>query len=240
MSSTTPSILAARYAAALHAHVMHRGDEDFTTAHELGDEAMAGELSTLDMAKIHDQALASFITFDTLPEVRAERTALASRFFNEAITAIEQTHPGALASAVDLKAVTDSLDQRSWDLEHSQREVKREVVDRKLAEAALAKSKTAAEALLSESLRLEEHLKDTTRRILSANEDERRQMSLQLQDEIAQTLLGIHLRLLALKAEVASSNEEIAQGISATQRLVEESTETIRRYAGELGLHHES
>lgn len=240
MPSTILSTLPARYAAALHAYVRHSDDADFTTAHELGDEALASELSTLDMAKIHDQALASVITADHPPEATNELTATASRFFNEAITAIEQTHPGALASAVDLKAVTDSLDQRSSDLEHSQREVKREAGDRKTAESALATSKVAAQALLEESLRLETHLKDTAQQILTANEDERKRMSLQLQDEIAQTLLGIHARLLALKMEVSANNDLVAQEISVTQLLVEESTETIRRYARELGLHHES
>ena len=240
MPITPLNTLPTRYTEALHAHVMLSGDADFTTAHELGNEALAGELGTLDMAKIHDQALASLRTAELPPEVHGEVAALASRFFDEAINAIEQTRPDAPASAVDLKAVSDSLAQRSLDLAHSQSEVKREIVNRKSAEAALATSKAAAEALLAESLRLEAHLKDITRQTLTANEDERKQLSLHLQDEIAQTLLGIHVRLLALKNEVTANNEDISREISATQRLVEESTEAVRRYARELGLHHES
>jgi signal transduction histidine kinase len=86
---------------------------------------------------------------------------------------------------------------------------------------------------------MKERLQTMTHQILAAHEEERKMMSLQLQDEIAQTLLGIHVRLLALKKEAADSSASLAQEIATTQQLVEQSVEAIHRYATEIGIAHE-
>ena len=76
--------------------------------------------------------------------------------------------------------------------------------------------------------------------IISATEDERHKMSLQLNDEIAQTLLGINLRIRALKKDVATNQAKLAQEIADTQRLVKDSTYMISRLAHEFTNQHES
>jgi signal transduction histidine kinase len=78
-----------------------------------------------------------------------------------------------------------------------------------------------------------------TRQILAANELERKKMSLQLHDDIGQTLLGIHVRLLALKKEVATKYTGLNQEIATTQRLVETAVKTINQFAHEFGIPHE-
>ena len=78
------------------------------------------------------------------------------------------------------------------------------------------------------------------RKILSAHEDERKKMSLQLNDEVAQTLLGIHVRLLVLKEEAAANEASFTQGLADTQRLVGKSLQTINRIAAEFGIPHEN
>ena len=52
-----------------------------------------------------------------------------------------------------------------------------------------------------------------------------------LNDEIAQTLLGINVRLLTLKRAAKGSPETLAQEIARTERLVEESMQSIDRFA---------
>ena len=64
-------------------------------------------------------------------------------------------------------------------------------------------------------------------------------MSLQLNDEIAQTLLGINIRILALKKDIAANNADIGREIASIQRLVEDSTHIISRLAHEFSIHHE-
>ena len=78
-----------------------------------------------------------------------------------------------------------------------------------------------------------------TCRILASQEDKRKKMSRNLQDEIAQALLGINVRLLTLKKEAASKARSFKQSIARTQRLVDRSVKTIKRFAREFGKHYE-
>ena len=71
-------------------------------------------------------------------------------------------------------------------------------------------------------------------------EDSRERMSLELRDEIAQTLLGINVRLLTLKQQVAMNAESIRRDIADTQKLVEESVKSITRFARQIRKHHET
>ncbi len=231
-----PSSLLERYKRALHAYCIERGDSSIKTAYNLGSEALAMKLGALDLAKLHEQALASLIHAKTTPEEKSAIATRATRFFKASVAVIADT-PGTVVS---LRAVTGSLDQTLSDLAEAKKNVKLQHAERRVAEVALAASEVAAQSLLAESLQLEIHLKVTARKILMANEDERKRMSLKLQDEIAQTLLGIHIRLLALQSEVSANNVAIVKEISATQRLVEKSAETIRQYSRQLGLTHDS
>jgi len=79
-----------------------------------------------------------------------------------------------------------------------------------------------------------------THQILTAQEDKRKKISRDLQDEIAQTLLGINVRLLTLKKEAALNAEGFKKDIASTQRLVDKSVKTIKRFAREFGKHHEA
>ena len=86
---------------------------------------------------------------------------------------------------------------------------------------------------------MKKKLQDTARTILTANEDERKKISLMLQDEIAQTLLGIEVRLIALKSNVSMNYAGLNEEISTIRLLVETSAITIKRLTLELGIHHE-
>jgi signal transduction histidine kinase len=75
---------------------------------------------------------------------------------------------------------------------------------------------------------------------LSAQEDKRKKISRNLQDEIAQTLLGINVRLLSLKQEATVNAEGLQKEIADTRRLVDKSMKSIRRFAREFGKHNET
>ena len=59
-------------------------------------------------------------------------------------------------------------------------------------------------------------------------------LSGELRDEIAQTLLGINVRLLSLKQCGQSDLNGLKNEIANTQRLVVESAKSVRRFAHEL------
>jgi signal transduction histidine kinase len=75
---------------------------------------------------------------------------------------------------------------------------------------------------------------------MSAQEDERSKISRELHDEVAQTLLGINVRLLMLKKDASFDTERLKKEIASTQRLVEESVRSINQFAYDLDIHHQA
>jgi signal transduction histidine kinase len=92
---------------------------------------------------------------------------------------------------------------------------------------------------LEESRRLQKHLRHLTHRILAAQEDKRKKISRDLEDEIAQTLLGINVRLLTLKKDAGVHARGFKKDIASTERLVERSVKGIKRFALEIRKDHE-
>jgi PAS domain S-box-containing protein len=109
-----------------------------------------------------------------------------------------------------------------------------EIAQRKAVEAALRKSEHHYGKLLAESERLQEQLRHLSRQILLAQEEERKRISRELHDVIAQTLTGINVRLAALKKEAVTNTKHIARDIARTQRLVEKSVSIVHDFAREL------
>jgi signal transduction histidine kinase len=102
-------------------------------------------------------------------------------------------------------------------------------------ETALQKSGEHYTKLLKDSLQLQEGLRQLTHEVLTAQEEERKKTSRELQDEIAQTLLGINVRLLSLKQESRTNTKGLKNEIASTQKLVLESARSVRRVAREFG-----
>jgi signal transduction histidine kinase len=69
---------------------------------------------------------------------------------------------------------------------------------------------------------------------LQAQEEERKQISRELHDEIAQTLVGINVHLAALTREAAGKPATLQHQIARTQQLVEKSVDSVHRFAREL------
>ena len=186
------------------------------------------------MARIHEGALAAL-------EASSSRDGVIERaeiFFAEAITPIEETHRAALKANVHLSRLRQTLGRRTMDLAASHRSLKQGIVQRKTVERALKKSGEHSRKLLKESRRLQKHLQRLTHQLLSAQEDKRKKISRDLHDEIAQTLLGINVRLLTLKKEAAINASGLKKEIVSTQRLVDKSVKSIKRFAREFGTHN--
>jgi len=228
--------LSRRYVTALRKHLQQgpRAIPPCGTALALGRQAADLNLETLDVARIHEGALA------TMAASRG-RNAIIKRaeiFFAEAITPIEKTHRAALKANVSLRQLSKTLGRRTVDLAASHRSLKQGIVQRKTVQQALKKSGEHSRKLLKESRRLQKHLQRLTRQILLAQEDKRKKISRDLHDEIAQTLLGINVRLLTLKKEATVNAHGLKKEIVSMQRLVKQSVQAINRFAHEFGIHH--
>jgi len=219
------------YATALHKHLKQGPEASLLPARGLGRRAVALGLETLDVTRIHEGALAAL-------EASSSKDGVIKRaelFFAEAITPIEKTHCAALKANVRLNQLNKTLGQRMAELATANRFLKQGVAQRKTVEQALKKSAGHYARLVKESRRLQKHLRQLTHQILSAQEAERTKISRQLHDEVAQTLLGINVRLLTLKKEATVNMTGLKKEIASTQRLVENSVKTMSRFAREFG-----
>lgn len=226
--------LSRRYRTALQAHLSSGRHADLESARGLGARALAAGLQTLDLAKLHEQVLVTEVLPGCPPGRRSAVIKQAGIFFAVAITPIEKTHRSAREAAVLLKKFIETLSQRTVELAASNLELSLEISQRKAAEAALRKSERHYSELLRQSDRLQEQLRRLSRQILSAQEEERKRISRELHDVIAQTLTGINLRLATLKKEASVTTMGIDRNIARTQRLVEKSVDIVHQFAREL------
>lgn len=104
------------------------------------------------------------------------------------------------------------------------------------SEAALKTSEKSASDEQAESLILE--LRGIVRKIFCANEAERTKMNHVLQQEIAQALLGIKIKLQALKGEVSAKQLSLSQEIKTAHWLVETSEQTLSKLIRKFSSHH--
>ncbi len=228
--------LSRRYARALKKYLRQGARATVHPARGLGLQAVKLGLETLDVAKIHESTLAAL-------EASSSRDGILKRaeiFFTEAVSPIEKTHHAALRASADLSQVNKALDRRALDLAVSNRSLKKSIARREAAEKALRKIGGDSQKLLKESHRLQKNLRDLTHRIISRQENKRKQISHELQDGIAQSLLGINVHLLTLKSVATINVHGFKKDIADTQRLVEDSIRSINRYARELNHGHHS
>jgi len=223
--------LSQRYLEALGKNLKQGPQASLQPALKMGREAVALGLETLDLARIHEQALAKL----KLSNAKNAFTKLAGIFFIEANIPIMETHRVARQGKVHLSRLQEKLGQRTEELASAHRQLQRGVVRRKVMEDAFEKNGKHHGKSLEESLQLQKRLRQLTHRVLAAQEDDRMHISRELQDEIGQTLLGINVRLLSLKEQSRSNTKGLKNEIATTQRLVLKSAKSVRRVAREFG-----
>jgi signal transduction histidine kinase len=204
------------------------------SARGLGARALAVGLQTLDLAKLHERVLVTQVLPDCLPRKRAALVRRAGIFFAAAITPIEDTYRSARQATAHLKTFVETLSQRTVELAASNLELVQEIAQRRAVEKKLKNSERHYSHLLEQSDHLQEELRRLSRQILSAQEDERKKISRELHDVIAQTLTGINVRLANLKKGASASTKDLDQNIARAQRLVEHSVNIVHRFAREL------
>jgi signal transduction histidine kinase len=226
--------LSQRYVTVLQRYLREGPRGNLRPALELGRRAVALRVETLDLARIHERAL-GILDLSSAKNGMAKRMNRAEIFFTEAIIPIVERHRAARQSKSELKQMTRTLNRRTAELALTNRQLQHGIVRRKSVEAALQISNSHYTKLLKDSLQLQARLRHLTHRVLAAQEDERKKISGELQDEIAQTLLGINVRLLSLKLEARGNTEGFKNEIARTQKLVLRSAKSVRRVASRLG-----
>src|SRR5690349_388712 len=226
--------LAKHYVAALRTHLRRRPRGRSQPAQGLGRRALSLGLETLDLARIHEQALITLVVPGNSPGAREAMVRRAGRFFAEAITPIEKTHRTAMEANNQLIQLNQALHRRSLELTASNQQLNQEILQRKAVEESLRKSEQHYGQLLEQSRQMQEQLRLLSRQLLSAQEEERKLISRELHDVIAQTLTSINVRLANLKRDAKENARGLERNIARTQRLVERSVNIVHRFAREL------
>src|SRR5579862_7295753 len=104
--------LSQRYVTALRKHLKQGPRASLQPALGLGRRAVTLGLETLELARIHEQALAELELSDT----KNAFTKRAGIFFTEANTVIEETHHAARQTKVHLSRMMTALGQRTQEL----------------------------------------------------------------------------------------------------------------------------
>ena len=222
------------YQAALRRYLGQCSVANLRPALRLGRHAVTLGLETLDLVLIHEQALLDQILPVNAATDRKRITRQANTFFAEAMIPLEETHRSALEANAHLLRLNKTLNQRTQDLALSNRKLRGEITRRQMVENTLRQSEHHSARLLEQSQLLQEQMRLLSHRILLVQEEERKRISRELHDVIAQMLTGINVRLATLKMDAAADTKGLSRKISRAQRLVEKSVDSVHRFAREL------
>lgn len=116
----------------------------------------------------------------------------------------------------------------------SNEKLKQEIVRRQALEEVLHRTRAEETRLLTQSRKQELRLRDLSHQILHAQEEERKRISRELHDVIAQTLVGINVHVAALARETTDGPGSLQQKIASTHRMVEKAVDIVHQFAREL------
>ena len=182
---------------------------------------------------LHEQCPMAEVASGKIPGVR-DKEVIIERPDGSRITVVVNIRPlkndqgqitGAVNCFYDITERKQAAEarRRVAVLAATNRKLESEIAVRQTAQAALKASEQHQNKLLAESRHIRDQLRRLSRQLLLAQEDERKRISRELHDVIAQTLTGINLRLGALKLDSTMNTRERERNITRTQQLLEES-----------------
>jgi len=130
--------------------------------------------------------------------------------------------------------LSEEAQRRVEALADANNDLRQEIARRQAVEKSLKKSEQHQGQLLERSHIMQEQLRHLSRLILQAQEEERKRISLELHDVIAQTLTGINIQLAALAKRTRLNPDEFDRSIAQTQRLVEKSVDVVHQFSRDL------
>jgi two-component system sensor histidine kinase DegS len=230
----TRTRISARYLAALRTHLEKKNLGNGDSAQGLGRAALIGGLATLDLAVMHEQAVFTLAASHDFANTHNGALKQAGYFFTQALIPLEAAQHATRETNRHLQEHNETLRLHTAALASGNRRLEREVARRKAGEGTIRKSKAQYKELFLKSQIMQRKLRQLTRQIISAQEEERKQISRELHDGVVQTLIGINVELSALGEGAAVGLHALKAKIARTQRLVANSVNMVHRFAREL------
>lgn len=226
--------LSEKYLAALRTHLNARRLKGYHGAQTLGRAAVAAGLATAELVQIHQQALVVLAKSPAFATPTVASIKRASAFFAQALIPLEANRRTIPEANRHLRQRNKVQRQHTAALARCNRQLAHEIARRKAGEATIEQAKEQYRTLFLESQAMQHKLRQLTRQIISAQEEERKRISRELHDEVVQTLVGINVELSALSQELESDVQLLKRKIARTQRLVATSVSAVHRFAREL------
>lgn len=234
MTKTAPSALSARYLAALHRHLGKTRAANGDRAQGLGRAALAGGLATRDLALIHEAAIVALAGTHDFANPANGSLQRAGFFFTQALVPLEAAQRSTRETNRLLEQRNHTLRRHAAALATGNRRLQREIARRHAGELAIREGQARYQKLFLESQVMQKKLRRLTHQIISAQEEERKEISRELHDEVVQTLVGINVELSALLKSASVGLHTLRAKIARTQRLVENSVNAVHRFARDL------
>jgi signal transduction histidine kinase len=227
------SSLLKRYQKILHAYLVREGEEQLQKAYDLGRYAISRGLGVLDMVRLNHETLIQLLAFAENPAAAVERAAAVEIFLLETLSPFEVAHLGFRKAWKRLRQLNETLGRRNEALAAINKKLKKEVTERRKAEKALRKSKEHFVQLFGQAHEMEKNLRQLSNKLLSVQEEERKHISRELHDEIGQALTAANVSIAMLKKH-GGHDPVFAKKVAVAQKLLEQSMETVHRFAREL------
>jgi signal transduction histidine kinase len=223
-----------RYLEALRKHLALGPQANARAAWRLGRQALSAGMGTLDLAKVHEQALVALLASKNPPASGNASETRATMFFFEVLAPIERMRHSAIEGSGRLNRGNEALGRCTAELAATRRQLRQEIIKRQVVEKALKRSERHYNHLLEQAQHVMEQSRRVSHQILTAHEEERKKISRELHDEIGQGLTGINLTLATLTKAATVSVRGLKLKIARTQRLVELSMNAVHRFARQL------
>jgi len=161
--------------------------------------------------------------------LKPDAAAFWARFHGVAAIAVSDPRKWCRVAAWDITSLkqAEEAQRRADVLAATNLELRQEIIRRQAVEASLKQSE-------QDQRRLLEQLRQMSRQILLAQEDERKRISRELHDVIAQTLTGINVQLTALAKGAVINPKDLVRNIARTQQAVEKAVDIVHEFAREL------
>ena len=224
------ALFSRRYASALRKHLKQGLLSSLQPAYKLGQQAVKLELVLLDVAQTHHGAL----TLLDSSEKENERATRAEKFLLATLKPMTNLWRTGWQSIAQSKPLSANSNRRSVRLAASNRRLQSSILRRNSKRVALVESGRHSLVLLKVSHQLQARLRKLAHKSISAQEQERKTFSHQLQDDILQCLLCVQIGLLDLKANAHGDTANLTKQIANIQRLVQLSSDSVDRFTHEL------
>jgi signal transduction histidine kinase len=218
----------------LRRHLAQKREAKGSAAGRFAGEIICTGLRPSELTAFQERFLLETILPRIGPGQRSTLIRRAATFLSHTIIPPGTTASHARTMTRFQRSLVASLGRRAVDLAAVNQGLAREIARREISRRSLAKRERSRAEILERCDRQQKQLRRLSGQILSVQEDERRRISRELHDVIAQTLSCINMRLAALKKQASLNTRTLERTIDRTQKLVERSVKRVHQFAREL------